>query len=991
MNTYEARKQSRKNANRQSGFSLIEFVISTVVVAAVLLVSMLVANGMSKQMRSEHNRIGAQDNARVAIGEITRLLRGAGSQTDASRGQNRFLFAGPFTISFNANLTPIDDADGTGLPMAIDLSLTNTSVPLGAGQSYTPARSFATGAETFVLTIDSNRDGFLTSADASDDEEEESDNPRDFVLKTYIYGSDGVANTVQTTGLALLRGPLADGNSKLPAPLFQYWLDDDNDQSTAPVLHGDTNANGELSQAEIASMTPVSASDLAKIERVNIAATAESEKATEADYYESVTMKSSVTFRNRNNTAGRVVGRVFHDNNKNSVQDESEVPLSGIVVRCSNGYATKSNVNGRYSFVLAPGTYSIQEIDPTGYISTTPNTVPVTIGPGEFVEVNFGDVSESGTGFIYGRVFEDLDQNGIRDVGERGMSGIRVFLDTGAFDYSDSSGAFAFSVSVGNYTVTQIDSTGYASSTSNVVDVNVAADGDSAQILFGDYPITDFGTINGLVFFDDDKDGVLDTGEAGIANVSISLGSGEVTVTDVNGEFSFTVVPGPQKVTEQDPPDHTSSTPNTVHTVVKSKDIVYVLFGDIGKQDVSFQEISLGDTERALSITALQMGEDNRADSDLLLGTHFVGGSNDILAWWNQRKNSATPNSAIFDFTPTYQRSIAADVNVVVAVDLNGDGSDDIITGLASNSNNLSVWITSNSGGSMGTLPTTPDARYTSAGLAVRAIVMGNFDGDTYPDMAVGLSSGAGVGRLEIWHGTGGSSFTQSSADRYPTIPGTSISFAEVVSLAKGDFNGDGIDDLAVGARLNSSSSYVVLLMNDPRMPLGQAFHMYSDFPVYGAITDLEVVDMMEDDQNDLDIILTTQQTETTGLIEVWHNDSTNNFGYTDGGTLVPNDTADPGGAPLSLVAIRVDNDIFPDLIVGTRNSSTFNGAVVLYRAFGFLPLNGFEISSLGSGEVVTITSSDFNKDGAPDIAVGTRVSSTAGKVVIYFNEQTAF
>jgi hypothetical protein len=106
---------------------------------------------------------------------------------------------------------------------------------------------------------------------------------------------------------------------------------------------------------------------------------------------------------------------------------------------------------------------------------------------------------------------------------------------------------------------------------------------------------------------------------------------------------------------------------------------------------------------------------------------------------------------------------------------------------------------------------------------------------------------------------------------------------------------------------------------------------------------------------------------------------------------LFPNDTADPDGSPLSLTALRIDNDVFPDLAVGTRNGSSYTGAVVTYRAFGFLPLNGTVISSSGSGEVVTITSDDFNKDGAPDIAVGTRVSSTAGKVVIYFNEQTAF
>ena len=179
-----------RTTKRRNGFTIIEFIISTFVVAVALLVSMVVAQEMSKQMRSEHHRIGSQDNARVAIEEISRLLRGAGSQTDQSRGQSRFLYGGPFTIAFNANLTPVDDADGLGLPMAVDVDLADASVPLSGGQSYTPLRTFVTGAETIVLTLDSTRDGTLSSSDASDDEEEASENPRDYVLKSYVYGSE---------------------------------------------------------------------------------------------------------------------------------------------------------------------------------------------------------------------------------------------------------------------------------------------------------------------------------------------------------------------------------------------------------------------------------------------------------------------------------------------------------------------------------------------------------------------------------------------------------------------------------------------------------------------------------------------------------------------------------------------------------------------------------------------------------------------------------
>ena len=1001
-----------KRPRSEHGFTLYEFLVSTMVVGVALLATMLVTSQMGTQLRHERGRVSGTDNARVALDEVTRILRAAGSQADMSRGQNRFVYAGPWSIGLNANLFPVGDEDATAAPVALDPDLANASVPLDGSTTYTPERAFGTGAETILLTVDSNRDGSISSGDAGDDEEEDTDTPNDLVLKAFVYGSDGAANTVTNTGLAVLRGPAADEDGAVPQPLFRYWVDDDNDTQTAAALHGDTDADGVLSQSEIAALTPVATADLALIERVDVTATTEGETARQKSEW--MVMESSVSFRNRQTTAARILGHVFHDYNQNGVREQGEVPLSGVVIRCSNGNATKTATDGRYIFVLPPGTYSVTEIDRVGYTSTTPNTVSIQSIPGDYVEVDFGDVSESGTGFIHGFVYHDRGRNGIYEPNnDWGMPGIRVFLDTGASAQTDSLGAYLFAVGTGNYTVTEVDSVGYASSTPNIVEVNVASDGDSVEVLFGDYPLGASGTIAGIVYLDEDADGVRDNSEDGIANVTVTLDNSEITTTDASGNFRFVAEEGPHQVTEADPPGHTSSTVNTVDVVVVENQTVNVEFGDIAQQDVTFQEIVLSETERALSINAGDLKEDNRSDLDMILGTHYVGGTNDILTWWNQRQNSSTPNAAIFNQTPSYQRVVAADVNSVVARDLNNDGAVDLVTGLGTASSNLAVWMTQ-TGASAGQLPNAPTTRYTAAlAMSVNDVVAGNFDGDGYADLAVGTTTSFGTGRLEIWHGRGGSSFQRLDTDIYTSLlyyeGGTpqSEALGEVVTLAAADFSGDGIDDLVVGSRESSSLSHVYLLVHGAVItypeslqaqteiiivPIDlQDYNLAERLTVYGSVNDVLALDMKEDGNNDQDIVIASSLSSTSGTVQVWHNRGGYRFGLGTGGpSTSPNDQVDPGGAPLTLAVARVDNDVFPDIFAGTRTSTAFTGQVVLYRSYGFMPDTGEVISSSSVGEIVTMVAADFDKDGAPDLAVGSRTSVSTGKVVVFFNERQA-
>src|SRR5262245_63178418 len=115
---------------------------------------------MGQQLKGQRSEVAGQDNVSVVVDQITRQLRSAGSGADYSSGQPRFVHASSYTIAFNANLTPTSDELAS--PVAVDPALADAAIPLDNDESYTPPRSFSTGAETIVITLDSNRDGVLS-------------------------------------------------------------------------------------------------------------------------------------------------------------------------------------------------------------------------------------------------------------------------------------------------------------------------------------------------------------------------------------------------------------------------------------------------------------------------------------------------------------------------------------------------------------------------------------------------------------------------------------------------------------------------------------------------------------------------------------------------------------------------------------------------------------------------------------------------------------
>jgi uncharacterized surface anchored protein len=93
-----------------------------------------------------------------------------------------------------------------------------------------------------------------------------------------------------------------------------------------------------------------------------------------------------------------ISGVVFHDIDLDGSKLASESGIVGVIVNLydSTGTtliaSTTTSVGGTYNFPnLTAGNYLVAEIDPAGYVSSTANSVPVTLVAGGSGTADFGD------------------------------------------------------------------------------------------------------------------------------------------------------------------------------------------------------------------------------------------------------------------------------------------------------------------------------------------------------------------------------------------------------------------------------------------------------------------------------------------------------------------------------------------------------------------------------------------------------------------------
>lgn len=272
--------------------------------------------------------------------------------------------------------------------------------------------------------------------------------------------------------------------------------------------------------------------------------------------------------------------RVWQDRDGNGAQDVGEPGLAGVTVELRSAVdtslltSTLTDSDGAYSFTgLAAGDYLVVVLVPAGYLPTfdldgvgTSNQVQVLLGVDEARDdVDFGYAG----GRLGDRVWSDANGDGIQGVGETGLAGATVTLSTGATTTTDSNGYYSFTdLPAGTYTVSVAVPSGWVATFDSD---GVGTAGTSVILLAAGQVLetADFGyqertaSIGDRVWRDDDGDGEQDSGEVGLAGVTVELREASGTtvlasaVSDAHGFYEFAnLAAGTYTVTSGQPASH---------------------------------------------------------------------------------------------------------------------------------------------------------------------------------------------------------------------------------------------------------------------------------------------------------------------------------------------------------------------------------------------------------------------------------------------------
>ncbi|GAA2658384.1 conserved repeat domain-containing protein [Actinosynnema pretiosum] len=262
---------------------------------------------------------------------------------------------------------------------------------------------------------------------------------------------------------------------------------------------------------------------------------------------------------------GSLAGAVYVDNNGNGVRDPGEPGIGGVTVDLTGADALGNPVtasvvsdpdDGSYLFPgLLSGTYSVTETQPAGYLDGTEaeGTSGGTVTPPDSITAI--DLAEGvdATGYLFGDYVASSITGRVVDEAGNGIAGVGLSLSgpgatgTTAVTTTGPDGSWTFTGLVpGLYTVIETQPAGYGDGP----DTPGLAGGDTTiNDEFVDIPVTSGsapsgyvfaekrGSLAGLVFEDDNGDGVRDPGEPAIGGVTVTL-----TGTDVNGDVSLTQV-----------------------------------------------------------------------------------------------------------------------------------------------------------------------------------------------------------------------------------------------------------------------------------------------------------------------------------------------------------------------------------------------------------------------------------------------------------------
>jgi SdrD B-like domain/Prealbumin-like fold domain/RTX calcium-binding nonapeptide repeat (4 copies) len=351
-----------------------------------------------------------------------------------------------------------------------------------------------------------------------------------------------------------------------------------------------------------------------------------------------------------------ISGTVYVDANNNGLID-SETKISGVTITLTGtddlgnsvSQTTTTDANGNYSFIgLRPSNasgYTLTETQPSNYLDgqetagTTGGTVDnatlnsqtisnIILNPGvNSTGNNFGELQPA---TIFGNVFHDVNNDGIKGASEPIVEGVLITLRNSAGTVigtrtTDFQGNYIFNgLSQGTYTVTETQPTKYLdgkdnldgtpitnSNTTDVINVTLSA-GSAKAANFGEIAKT---TLSGVVYADTNNNGTQDLGEAGIAGTTVTLtgdnGTTNTATTAADGTYSISnLLPGTYTVTETQPNNYldgkeSSSDPLAAFNNASDSNTISNVKLVLGEADTAnFGELAKGSLSGKVSVTS---------------------------------------------------------------------------------------------------------------------------------------------------------------------------------------------------------------------------------------------------------------------------------------------------------------------------------------------------------------------------------------------------